>query len=716
MKSFWTIVFSIFSLLAIAQPSNDDCITAFNIPSIDNYCSADMEFSNVGATADPTFMDNCFINYTNGIWFSFTPTEPAVLIQLFAGNPFGTLGAPQMALFTGNCNNLSYVECSPGLNAQNDELTVTGLTIGQVYYLYIESTFNEGSFKLCINDFIAPPSPESDCDEAVVLCDKSSFSVQNLNSVGQDDTELDQFVNHCLNSEFASAWYKWTCKDPGSLTFILTPNNYVPGTESDDLDFAVFELPNGLDDCDNKEIIRCMASGQQGGCDFAIWGICNGPTGLSLTSTDIEEDPGCYQNNNCVGINTGQGVPPQIDDNFISAIQMEAGKSYALVVMNFSRSGLGFNIEFGGTGTFLGPEPDFDLATIDAFECDKRIDVTNLSNSLTDSIIAYSWNFGNGADPQIEFGEGPHEIIYESFGEKSIALTVETSRGCIVTKIIDIDVEACCADTSTLDINLEGQDLICAGIPDGVITAQGISGAPDYSYSINGVDFQPSSQFSNLEAGTYNVTIQDIKGCESVETITITEPPPLSINAGPDLTVDLGFTGQINALISPPNANVTVIWDPEDGLHCPGSVEIDCLNPEVISPGTTTYTVTVIDEAGCSAQDQLTVTTNIVRPIYIPNVITPTTQDVNSIFKLGFGPQAELVEEFCIFDRWGNLIYIEENATPNDPDSGWDGRSGTTDPTAVVEYVNPGVFVWFAKVRFIDGEVIPYAGDVTVLR
>ncbi len=700
-----------------AQPSNDDCIGALNIPSIDNYCSGDMEFTNEGGTADPTFADNCFINYTNGVWFSFTPTEPAVLIQLFAGNPFGTLGDPQMVLFTGSCvNGLIYVECSPGLNAENDELTVTGLTLGQVYYLYVESTFREGTFKLCINDYIAPPSPESDCNRAVVLCDKSGFSVQNLNSQGLDETELDQFQNHCLSSEFASAWYKWTCKDPGSLTFTLTPNNFIPGTESDDLDFAIFELPDGLDDCDNKEIIRCMASGQQGGCDFAIWGICNGLTGLSLASSDIEEDPGCYVNNGCVGINTGQGDPPQFDDNFISAIQMQAGKSYALVVMNFSRSGLGFGIEFGGTGTFLGPEPDFDLATIQEFECDKRIDVTNLSNSLTDSIVGYAWNFGQGASPQVEFGEGPHEIIYESFGEKSIALTVETTRGCIVTKIIDVFVEACCADTSTLDLNLIGQDLICAGIPDGSIMVQGISGAPEYSYSLNGMDFQPSPLYSDLGPGTYSVTIQDIKGCETVETITISEPPPLSINAGPDLTVDLGFTGQIMANYSPPGTNVTITWDPEEGLDCPGSDLIDCLDPEVVSPGTTTYTVTIEDEAGCRAQDQITVTTNIVRPVYTPNVITPTTQDLNSVFRLGLGPQSEMIEELCIFDRWGSIIYIERGVLPNDPDSGWDGRFGNSDPNAVVEYVNPGVFVWYARIRFIDGEVFSFAGDVTVLR
>ena len=62
---------------------------------------------------------------------------------------------------------------------------------------------------------------------------------------------------------------------------------------------------------------------------------------------------------------------------------MVAGESYALVINNFSRSGLGFHIEFGGTGTFLGPQPDFDLTAVQAFECDKTIIFNNLSFSET---------------------------------------------------------------------------------------------------------------------------------------------------------------------------------------------------------------------------------------------------------------------------------------------------------------------------------------------
>lgn len=691
----FSLMFSSWALLS--QPLNDECFGAINIPSVNNYCSDNAEFSNEGGTQDMGFGDPCFVNYANGVWFTFIPTEPAIIAQLFSGGNFGTLQDPKMALFTGPCNNLTYIDCSPGRSQTDDEFTVTNLTIGQRYYLYVESGVGlTGSFKLCLNDFIAPPSPEADCPDAVILCDTSPFQVENLFSAGSDPTELDNFPGSCLSEEFSSSWYKWTCDISGTLTFTLTPNNYVPGFESDDLDFAVFELPNGLDDCQNKEMIRCMASGANGfngmTDPFPTWQQCNGPTGLSSSDTDLSEAAGCQTGNN----------------NFVQQINMESGKSYALVVMNYSRSGLGFSIEFGGSGTFLGPVPDFDLFALEAFECDKRIDINNISMSLADPIVAYSWNFGEGAAPQTATGEGPHEIVYESFGTKYVVLTVETAMGCVVSKIENIDIAACCADTSTLAISAEVEDISCFGADDGVIMVDGSSGAPGYNFSIDGGEFIPNMVFNGLPPGTYELIVQDIKGCEVATTVTIEEPIEIMADAGQDITVDLGYDGQLLANYSPMNPGDSIIWSPVDGLSC-----TDCLDPDVQAPGTTTYTLTIIDENGCIVQDFVTVTTQIIREIYIPNVITPTTNDVNSTFKLGFGPQVETIEEFCVFDRWGNIIYICNNIDP-ESDWGWDGYFGECDNTD--KGVNPGVFVWMAKIRFIDGEVIPYAGDVTVLR
>jgi len=694
MKYLLTYIFLFSTVWIQAQPLNDDCETAINISSIDNYCSGQLEFNNFNANPDSGLdqqglASGCFQQHLNSVWFTFIPREPAVALSIFSSTTGAEAG---MSIYEGNCNSgLTLFGCSTG-STSNDELVLTGMTIGQRYYLLIESDNTDFSFTLCINDFVAPLSPESDCPDAVVLCDKSNFTIEQLLGEGSITNELTgSCVQPGQEMERASAWYVWTCDISGTLEFTITPGNTSSPVE--DIDFILYELPAGLNDCSNRRSIRCMFSGETNGQSAQQNAPCLGPTGLRNGETDTDETAGCSAG----------------DNNFVSPINMVSGTSYGLLINNFSQTGFGFSIEFGGTGTFLGPEPNFDLSTIDDFECDKRIEVTNSSQSLTDPIVSFEWNFGLGADPQTSTGEGPHVIVYESFGPKSIALTVESQRGCVVTEILDIDVAACCADTSTLDIDAIATEILCNGDEDGVIIASGISGAPEYNFSLNGGEFIPNTTFNNLAPGDYEIIVQDIKGCLDTTSLSLSEPPPIIPNAGPDITIDLGFSGQLMATYSPMEPGDVIEWTPATGLSC-----TDCLNPTVIAPGSTTYTFTVTNSNGCLVQDDVLVTANLIRPVYFPNVITPTTQDANSIFTLGFGRQAEIIEELIIYDRWGNPIFKCENLEPNDPTVGWDGSFGNCNaPTS--DFVNPGVFVWQAKVRFIDQVVITYVDDVTVL-
>jgi len=704
MKYSFLIILALLGHTLTAQLSNDDCSGAINIPSIDEYCSGELEFSTVGSMAEPPLDEvgttvGCFITHENGVWFAFTPTEPAVSFYVFGQALPNQIARTNLSLYTGNCNSLTFVECSRGISNENDFL-VNGLTLGQTYYLLVETEEGDIDFTLCINDFIAPKPPESDCNRGVILCDKTAFQIESLFTEGDITNEFAGFENACLTTEFNSVWYRWTCEDSGTLTFDLIPNNYIPGFESDDLDFALFELPGGIDDCNGKRMIRCMASGANGsdqGTDpFDTWSECNGPTGLSTTDTDTEEAAGCQSGNN----------------NYVQNINMVAGTSYALVVMNFSESGLGFSIEFDGTGTFRGPEPGFDLSTdVNIFECDKKIEVLNTSTSTTDPIANYAWNFGAGSIPPNQIGEGPHIIEFESFGKKSITLTVESSKGCIVTKIIDVEVESCCDDFPDLGVATTPFNVQCNGESNGAILVSGIAGNPDYKFSIDGGPFIPNTSFNELPAGEYDITIQDIKGCETTVPVTINEPPPILTDSGPDITVDLGFDGQINATYSPIKPGDIIQWSPIEGLSC-----TDCLDPVVIPPGTTTYTMTVTDANGCTSEAVITVVANLIRPIYFPNVITPTTNDNNSIGNLGVGRQVEIIEELTVFDRWGSIVYSCNDILPNDNSRGWDGRFGTCDDTSFSNFVTNGVYVWMAKVRFIDNEVIIYSNDVTVLK
>lgn len=683
------ILSATFSLTA--QPINDNCNSAIHIPNVDAYCSQPGQFTNVNATGAGQLNTSCLVPLVNEVWFTVVPQAPALIIQVSGNvNSLGTLQGPGVFLFEGSCGSLNDVGCnisSAGVNVT--ELTVTDLVIGAVYYIAVVGA-NPGTFQICVDAFIPPPTPEGDCNKAVVLCDKSSFYIENLLGIG--DPLVNEVNGTCINEESASTWYKWTCEQSGSLTFTLTPNNNVTGFESDDLDFVVYELPGGLNDCNNKIILRCEAAGANttnGNVNpLPDWIECNGPTGLMFGESDFTEAPGCQGNNN----------------NFVAPIDMVAGKSYALVVNNYSQSGQGFSIDFGGTGTFLGPEADFEIEAVEAFECDKTIIFTNLSLSATDSIVNWSWNFGAGATPIFTSGAGPHAVVYESFGAKRAALTIESERGCIVTRIIDLYVNPCCADTSTLDAGALAEDLLCPGVPTGVITGIGMGGAVPYQFSLDGVNFQPSTVFPSLGAGSYQVYVQDSKGCMDSTIIDIFDAPPFTVEAGDTIFVNLGDPAQLNAIPFPPNIE-TVDWTPPNGLVFSGNQ----LTPIAYAPGTTTYVVMVTNEAGCFAVDSVVVLVRIVRPVYIPNVFSPNGDNINDYFYVQGSTAADLIDVIRIFDRWGALIYEAYDVPLNDPQLGWDG-------TFRGQYVNPGVFTYYANVHFLDNETLTYSGTITVVR
>ena len=681
-----------FPFLCFSQVNNDDCLSAQFISDISNYCSPIGSFSNINAEPSVSPDASCWDNedHEADVWFGFTPRQPGVFIQLFgeASTTSETIDNMALAVYEGTCGNLIELICTDISNDREDilERTMTDLVIGRVYYLRISSAAaTAGTFQLCLTEFSPIRSPESDCNSAVVLCDKSSFFIENLQGVGDLPNEVE---NTCIAQEFASAWYTWTARNSGSLTFTITPNNV--NDPEEDLDFALYRLPDGLSDCANKELIRCMASGETAGNTNSQNEPCFGATGLRTGETDTEEFAGC---------NPG-------DNNFLAPLQMVEGESYALVVNNFSASGFGFNIEFGGTGEFLGPTPQFDIVANDGFDCDKTITFTDMSLENTDQIVGYSWNFGEGASPLFIEGRGPHDVLYESFGTKRVALTVETLRGCTSTEILEFDVAACCADNSTLAIDNQSFDLICAGVPQGSIEAIGTGGLPEYLYDLNGDGFQPSPIYNGLFAGDYTLSIQDRKGCEVTQNITLTEPPLLEVQVSEDDSVTLGFSIDLSSTYQPPERIVTYEWGPQAGLSC-----TDCPNPTATPPGSTTYVLTITDQDGCTATDAVNLFTPLIRPVESANVISlSSVNPENQFLWISANIAVVGVNRYRVYDRFGNVIYKVDNvAFSDDAFQGWDGRvNGVA--------VNPGVYVWMAELTFVDNVTLTYHGDVTVIK
>jgi outer membrane protein OmpA-like peptidoglycan-associated protein len=426
---FLLMFFHVISLSGstILGPQNDNCSQAFRLKNVSGWCSSPRQFTNEGAGPSKLGKAICFPGFDpeqeHDVWFVFNAIATTVNISIIGAvnpSPKGTLRNPQMALYQGTCQTgLKEVSCISDYKGNNIvDIFVSNLIVGATYYIRVDGRNGRtGSFQICINNYNPVPSPSSDCSTAVVLCDKSSFTVPSVVGTGRNKNELS--VGYCLKEESSSSWYKWTCEKAGTLTFTLTSVN--PG---DDIDFALFLLPNGVNDCSVKIPLRCMASGENVNQDPMLWSRCTGPTGLKVGSIDLQEQEGCDKG----------------DDNFLAPLQMEAGKSYLLLVNNYHNTGNGFNIVFGGTGTFSGPKAHFTVSNLNLSQ-NEVLNVKDAS-AFSGGIKKWEWNFGLNANPQSATTKGPHRVSYNSVGKKSISLSVETNNGCKVTKIRTISVSA----------------------------------------------------------------------------------------------------------------------------------------------------------------------------------------------------------------------------------------------------------------------------------
>lgn len=677
---------------AIAQVPNDNCLGAIIINNL-NGCTSVGAYNNNGATASTVPFPSCFTgSQSQDVWFVFTATRTQVNIRVVGNTAFftgGTLSNPAVSLYSGTCDNLTELACDQDNNNGSLANIAANVNVGETYFIRIDARGgNMGTFQLCFTAFDDIPSPISDCEPGVLLCDKSPIIAPFLNTPGSDPTEVDgppcDSQPNCVYTEDQSAWYKWICDEAGTLTLNLTPLNPV-----DDLDFWIYELPNGVDDCTDKIPLLCMASGAIQSEPIANWIRCHGATGLRDGETDDHENCGCDPN----------------DNNYIMPLDMEAGKAYAMVVMNFSSSGDGFELTFGGTGTFVGPDIDFAIDPELDNQCD--IDSITFIDSSTAGIgviTNFDWNFGSGATPRIENTEGPHEIVYSSFGPKSIVLQITTSAGCKKTEIREIFIEPCCDPANDLELDVFNiTDPLCPDIPSGSFAVAGTGGNPAYTFSTDGEDFFPITQYNGLSPGDYEIFIQDIKGCRDSVDVTIDPAPPFEVEAGPDQTIDLGTQTNLFATVfgNPP---YDFEWFADPSLSC-----TDCLDPDVFPPVTTTYTIEAVNQVGCRAIDSVTIFVEVVRPVYIPSGFSPNGDGINDYFTVYTGPQARNIKRLLIFDRWGNMVFEATDIPPNSETLGWDGSFKG-------KFMDSNVFAYYVEVEFIDEVVVPFEGDITLVK
>lgn len=200
--------------------------------------------------------------------------------------------------------------------------------------------------------------------------------------------------------------------------------------------------------------------------------------------------------------------------------------------------------------------------------------------------------------------DGPFQVPYGG----QIRLQVNSASGCIWRRYFF---------RPNLSLSLEIAELQappCEGPDfDGALTAQVEGGAVPYAFTWSNA--ATSQTLTGLEAAVYQVTVTDANGCVATDSYTLVPSPVDSIRATPRMIV-AGASSQLSVF----GKNLTnITWTPAANLDNPNAAEP--LASNLLE--TTTFTVAVEDQSGCS--DELSVTVTVQEPALSWNLVDSLT-------------------------------------------------------------------------------------------
>ena len=340
----------------------------------------------------------------------------------------------------------------------------------------------------------------------------------------------------------------------------------------------------------------------------------------------------------------------------------------------------------------IGGELDLRIQIDQDFGCNSPLAAISLNIPNTNN-FDIDWNFN----------EWDGQTTLSGLVPETYSVTVTDGNGCIDSTAIRL--------SSNIGITAEflARATSCPGVADGSIELfQVLGGSPPFEFSINGSDFESSTTWeaTDLLAGKYTITIRDNTGCESAQSVTVSDAPALGFDLGPDLELEQG-----DSVFLSPVADFMVSGleaNPIEGIL----VGLD--GTLLVKPDqTTTYQFTAISTDGCRVSDELTITVTIppvpIPMVFIPDAFSPNGDGVNDTFTVYGDGLVVNVKSMRIFDRWGSLLYSAENLSPNEEGQGWQGQG-------LGQSLVTGLYIYFVEVEYEDGHTEIFKGEVNVLR
>ncbi len=574
--------------------------------------------------------------------------------------------------------------------AENNELTIQGLPVGTyTYYLQVVCTGELVEAKAVVNPLPAPEFVITD-----VLC-------------------------------FGEESGKITVNSGGSSTYTYTLNG---GNSMTQNELESLNLPSGL--------YTLGITDSQTGCFSQTEVEITQPEALVYSKGNLQ-DPTCGDDNGSFDFTLSGGVGPyQIQINGQAIDQFSFSENlgvyslsnlgpgdYSITIQDSNGCLLDFPNEFTlvnneGTTIQIDPMQDF-ICEGEIAELVPQI-VTASGNSpqvrwfldenLTQPITSNYDPSGSGIMYQINTGDGSLEVFNLPAGTFEYYIQLSGPEFCTISEVAEVEVSQQISAEPVIT------PITCFGENDGQLELINIQGGNDpLEFSLNGGPWQDSPLFSDLEPGSYTISVRDQSGnfnCTLEIPDLLVEGPTAPISLGPDVIVERSSCDLENGSISNLEiqggwGNYQIEWrsNAEDG---PVINSGDLSGISNLGPGV--YFLIVVDEKGCKAVFDFEITEQN-KPDYSPVAVDPicegeliTLEAINTV--------SDASSTTFTWSKTPNLgDLISEGEDPNLPGVAYVFEESGTTLGLQISGLPAGNYTYYLTIE-CTGQEIPFAFEV----
>jgi hypothetical protein len=369
--SFWNGTTYLSGVLTVSPPpppANDECANATALTVNPDYlCGTVTAGTVLGATASGVDAAACSGTEDDDVWYYFEATSTTHKISIL--NASGSTTDMYHSLWTGSdCGSLTLV---PGSCSDADNSFPSGLTIGQVYFLRVNTYTATGgqntTFNVCVGT--PPPPPANDnCTGAIALTVNPDYSCAIVTAgtvAGATASSVDAAA--CGGTEDDDVWFSFEATATNQKISILNAS----GSTTD----MYHSLWTGSD-CNSLSLVA-------GSCSDAD---TSNPTGLTIGQTyflRVYTYTATAGQDTTFNVCVGSPPPPPANDDCTGAVALTVNPDYSCAVVT-AGTVAGATASSVDAAACFGAEDDDVWYSFEATATTHRISLTGVSGSATD--------------------------------------------------------------------------------------------------------------------------------------------------------------------------------------------------------------------------------------------------------------------------------------------------------------------------------------------